>query len=199
VSHAVIRLHETTRTLPFHRPAPLTGLPLIYHREHLFPYTSYGDTESTPAPRAFRMVVLENDFLRVEVAPELGGRVYSLFDKRIGREILFSNPVVKPVRILPIWGFISGGLEFNFPIAHSPTSLAEVGCATGQAGDYGFIRVGEREARTGMEWVVELGLAAGSPALVQRSAFRNRTGAAHPWMSWTIGAVRLRPAAINRA
>jgi hypothetical protein len=97
---------------------------------------------------------------------------------------------VKSVRILPIWAFISGGIEFNFPIAHSPTSIAEVGCATGQIGDYGFIRVGEREARTGMEWVVELGLAADQPVLVQRSAFRNRTGADHPWMSWTITAVR---------
>jgi hypothetical protein len=186
----MIRLRETNRTLPFFRPVPLTSLPLIYHREHLFPYTSYGDTEATPTPRAFRMVVLENDSLRVEVAPELGGRIYSLFDKRIGKEILFSNPVVKPVRILPIWAFISGGIEFNFPVAHSPTSIAEVGCVHGQTGDYGFIRVGEREARTGMEWVVELGLVADQPVLVQRSAFRNRTGESHPWMSWTIAAVR---------
>jgi hypothetical protein len=185
----VIRIQETTRTLPFYRPVSLTSLPLIYHRDHLFPYPSYGDTESVPAPRAFRMVVLENDFLRVEVAPELGGRVYRLFDKRIGKDIIFSNPVVKPVRILPVWAFISGGIEFNFPIAHSPTSMAEVGCATGQAGDYGFIRVGEREARTGMEWVVELGLVEGRPVLVQRTAFRNLTGADHPWMSWTICAV----------
>jgi hypothetical protein len=136
------------------------------------------------------MVVLENDTLRVEVAPQLGGRMYSLFDKRIGKGILFSNPVVKPTRILPIWGFISGGMEFNFPIAHSPTSMAEVGCTSGQVGDYGFIRVGEREARTGMEWVVELGLMADQPVLIQRSAFRNRTGTDQPWMSWTITAMR---------
>jgi hypothetical protein len=186
----MIRIHETTRSIPFFQPMPLTELPLIYQREHLFPYTSYGDTAPAPVPRPFRMVVLENAALRVEVAPELGGRVYSLFDKRIGKEILFSNPVVKPVRILPIWGFISGGIEFNFPIAHSPTSIAEVGCTTGQTGDYGFIRVGEREARTGMEWVVELGLVADKPVLIQRSAFRNRTGSDHPWMSWTIAAVR---------
>lgn len=189
----MIRLEETTRPLPFHAPVPLTRLPLLYHREHLFPYPSYSDTADTPVPRPFRLVALENDFLRIEVAPELGGRVYSLFDKRIGREILFRNPVVKPVRILPIWGFISGGIEFNFPIAHSPTSIAEVGCVTGRRDDYGFIRVGEREARTGMEWVVELGLAEGCPALIQRTAFRNATPAAHPWMSWTITAVRSTP------
>lgn len=155
----MLHIHEFTRTLPCHAPLPLTALPLIYQREHLFPYSSYGDTETTPVPRNFRMVCLENEFLRVEVAPELGGRVYRLFDRRIGRDVVFSNPVVKSVRILPIWAFISGGIEFNFPIAHSPTSIAEVGCATGRIGNYGFIRIGEREARTGMEWVVELGLA----------------------------------------
>src|SRR5215831_18990623 len=186
----MIRLHHMHRALPFHRPVPLTNLPLLYHREHLFPYTSYGDTISDPVERQFKLAVLENEFLRVEVTPELGGRVYSLFDKRIGKEILFSNPVVKPTRILPIWAFISGGIEFNFPVAHSPTSIAEVGCATGRQGDYGFIRVGEREARTGLEWVVELGLAGDAPVLVQRTALRNETTAPQPWMMWTICAVR---------
>src|SRR5262245_31014791 len=189
----MIQIRETTRRLPFHRPVPLTNLPLIYHREHLFPYSSYGDTEAKPVPRDFRMVVLENAALRIEVAPELGGRVYSLFDKRIGKEILFSNPAVKPVRILPIWAFISGGIEFNFPIAHSPTSISEVGSTSGKVGDYGFVRVGEREARTGMEWVVELGLSADHPVLVQRTALRNQTSKAHPWMSWIIAAVRSTP------
>ena len=185
----MILIHETARTLPFYRPVPLTKLPLLYHREHLFPYTSHGDTAAEPVPREFRMVCLENEFLRVEVAPELGGRVYRLLDKRIGQDVIFSNPVVKPVRILPIWAFVSGGIEFNFPIAHSPTSIAEVGCTSGRDGNYGFIRVGEREARTGMEWSVELGLVEGCAALVQRTAFRNQTRTAHPWMSWTIAAV----------
>ena len=81
---------------------------------------------------------------------ELGGRVYSLFDKRINKEVLFSNPVVKPVRILPVWAFISGGIEFNFPIAHSPTSITEVGCTSGLEGNYGFIRVGD--ARPAAAW-----------------------------------------------
>jgi len=189
----VIRLAETRRVLPYYRPVPLTPLPLLYHREHLFPYTSYGDTETAPVPRVFRMLSLENEYLRVEVAPELGGRIYSLFDKRIGQEILFSNPVVKPVRILPVWAFLSGGIEFNFPIAHSPTSTQTVGATTGCVENYGFIRVGEREARTGMEWVVELGLQADQPVLVQRTALRNLTAAAHPWMMWTIAAMRSTP------
>lgn len=51
----MIRIHETPRVLPFFPPVPLTRLPLLYHREHLFPYTSYGDTQVTAESRAFRM------------------------------------------------------------------------------------------------------------------------------------------------
>jgi hypothetical protein len=40
----MIRIRETIRTLPYYRPVPLTPLPLIYQREHLFPYATYGDT-----------------------------------------------------------------------------------------------------------------------------------------------------------
>lgn len=189
----MIRVYETTRSLPFYRPVALTRLPLLFHREHLFPYTSYGETEAPPVARKFRLVTLENEYLRVEVMPELGGRVYSLWDKRIGKEILFRNPVVKPVRVLPIWAFISGGIEFNFPIAHSPTSICEVGCCYGCAEDYGFIRVGEREARSGLEWSVELGLVRGQAALVQRTSLRNHTHEGRPWMLWTIAAVPSTP------
>jgi len=48
----MIRIRETIRTLPYYRPVPLTPLPLIYQREHLFPYATYGRTHpfssSTP-------------------------------------------------------------------------------------------------------------------------------------------------------
>ena len=63
----MIQIQDTTRTLPFFRPVPLTGLPLLYNPEHLFPYTSYGDTMPAPVPRTFRMVVLENELLRSRI------------------------------------------------------------------------------------------------------------------------------------
>jgi len=181
---------ETSVTLPCYATTLLTRLPLLYDPEHLYPYPSHDETAAEPTPRAFRMLRIENDALRVLVAPELGGRVYSLFDKRVGKEILYCNPVVKPTRILPVWAYISGGIEFNFPISHSPTSTATVGSSFGCDGDYAWVRVGEREARSGMEWVVEIGLRAGLPILFQRTALRNATRRDQPWMFWSNGAVR---------
>ena len=47
------------------------------------------------APRAFRAAILENEFLRAVFLPELGGRLWSLFDKKAGRELLYVNDAVR--------------------------------------------------------------------------------------------------------
>jgi len=45
--------------------------------------------------KSYRAVYLENQYLRVTVLPELGGRVYAIFDKTAGRDALYTNHVVK--------------------------------------------------------------------------------------------------------
>ncbi|MBN2287944.1 MAG: DUF5107 domain-containing protein, partial [Candidatus Glassbacteria bacterium] len=49
-----------------------------------------------PKPASYRAVFLENEYLRITVVPEFGGRVYSLYDKLGGREVFYSNDVFKP-------------------------------------------------------------------------------------------------------
>jgi len=39
----MIRIHETTRSIPFFQPACLTVAPLIYHREHMIPDTTINE------------------------------------------------------------------------------------------------------------------------------------------------------------
>ena len=64
-------------------------------------------------PREFRIAVLENDVLRATFLPELGGRLWSLFDKRCGEELLYVNPVFQPVNIAIRGAWFSGGVEWN--------------------------------------------------------------------------------------
>ncbi len=70
-----------------------------------------------PEPRTYRAIFLENDFVRLTLLPELGGRIYRWQDKQTGRDILYANPVVKPTRWgIRGWWLAVGGMEWVFPL-----------------------------------------------------------------------------------
>jgi len=65
-------------------------------------------------PLSLKTVVLENEYLRAVFVPEYGGRLWSLFDKAQGRELLMSNPVLQPGNLAIRNAWLSGGIEWNF-------------------------------------------------------------------------------------
>jgi hypothetical protein len=72
-----------------------------------------------PAPRSYRLLVLENAYLRVLLLPELGGRVWQVIHKPSGKPMFYQNTVVKPTH----WGLADqrgwlalGGLEWGLPV-----------------------------------------------------------------------------------
>src|SRR5512136_864209 len=97
-----------------------------YGVAHIYPYTLQDEIAPQPTPTTYSTLELENEFLRLVVLPELGGRVYSLFDKLAGREVFYRNPVVRFSPLAIRGAFFSGGLEFSFPVAHAPTTASPV-------------------------------------------------------------------------
>jgi hypothetical protein len=76
------------------------------------------DRVGGPTDKRYRTLVLENDWLRLTILPELGGRIYRWEDKATGRDILYHNPVVKPTRWgVRGWWLATGGMEWAFPLA----------------------------------------------------------------------------------
>ncbi len=61
-----------------------------------------------------KTVVLENEHLKATFTPEYGGRLWSLWDKDLDRELLFANPVFQPANLGIRNAWISGGVEWNF-------------------------------------------------------------------------------------
>ena len=57
--------------------------------------------------------VLENEYLIARFLPEYGGRLHSLYDKKSGRDLLFTNPVIQPCNIATRNAWLSGGIEWN--------------------------------------------------------------------------------------
>ncbi|RLC66687.1 MAG: hypothetical protein DRI48_04120, partial [Chloroflexi bacterium] len=83
-------------------------------------WDAYQGADPTSVPRDYELLVLENDYLRVTLLPELGGRVYHMIFKPTGHNELYQNPVIKPIRKWGPpeqgWWMAVGGLEWGLPV-----------------------------------------------------------------------------------
>ena len=80
------------------------------------------DKEDKP----YTAVFLENEYIQVMVLPELGGRIQRAYDKTNGYDFVYYNEVIKPALVGLTGPWISGGIEFNWPQHHRPTTFAPV-------------------------------------------------------------------------
>ncbi|AZN43240.1 DUF5107 domain-containing protein [Paenibacillus albus] len=188
----MLKLTEWQETLLYHPVVPSGPVPTVCDSEGIYPYESFFETAERPVLRKFRMIAIENEWMKVTVCPDLGGKIHSIFLKTSGKEILFDAGAVRPVRILPRMAFISGGIEVSFPIAHTPVQIEAVHVQARQIGDRLYIWCGEREVRYGMHWTVEYSLGEHDRYLTQRATFVNKTSEAHAWMSWSNAALSAR-------
>jgi len=122
-AHAAIEIDRTTVS---DEEARYMG----WGRVHtILPYTMRDGYNRQRKPRAFKAAVLENERLRAVFLPQLGGRLWSLFDKREGRELLHVNPVFQPCNLALRNAWISGGVEWNCGIiGHTPFTVDDMAC-----------------------------------------------------------------------
>lgn len=76
--------------------------------------------------RTYQMVILENEYIRIEVMPEIGGRIYRALDKTNNYDFVYYNRVIKPALVGLAGPWISGGIEFNWPQHHRPNTFGPV-------------------------------------------------------------------------
>lgn len=86
---------------------------------------AYDAANPRPTAKTYRLLVLENRYLRLGILPDLGGRIYECTFKPTGNNEFYSNPVVKPTQWGPPsppypaganWWLAAGGLEWGFPV-----------------------------------------------------------------------------------
>ena len=89
------------------------------------PYEMLDDYGRTKRMRGIPSIVLENDHLRAEIVPRLGGKLWSLLDKDSGNELLSRNPVFQPANLAMLNAWASGGIEYNCGIiGHTPFTVS---------------------------------------------------------------------------
>jgi hypothetical protein len=162
----------------------------VFHSQygvaHIYPYTLQDEIASEPTEVTYQALILENQYLRVTVLPQLGGRVFSLFDKVSEREVFYKNPTIKFSPLAIRGAFFSGGLEFSFPVAHAPTTAEPINWdfLRGEDGSASII-IGGLEHMSGMRWTIKLTLFPDRCALAQDVQLFNPTPIPGRYHYWT--------------
>ncbi|GAA1491228.1 DUF5107 domain-containing protein [Brachybacterium sacelli] len=88
----------------------------------VYPMPFHERISQNARPRSWQAVHLENQWIRLVVLPELGGRVHIAYDKVAEYDIFYRNNVIKPALVGLAGPWISGGIEFNWPQHHRPAT-----------------------------------------------------------------------------
>ena len=92
----------------------------------VYPFPVIDRIEDEKRDRDYLGVWLENEYLRILILPELGGRVQMALDKTNDFHFVYHNRVIKPALVGLTGPWISGGIEFNWPQHHRPSTFSPV-------------------------------------------------------------------------
>ena len=92
----------------------------------IYPYPTIEKISDEKTDKIYNAVWLENEYLKVMILPELGGRIQRAYDKTNDYDFVYYNQVIKPALVGLCGPWISGGIEFNWPQHHRPTTFSPV-------------------------------------------------------------------------
>lgn len=92
----------------------------------VYPYPVVEKIEDVPVTRIYNALFLENEYVKIMILPELGGRVQMAYDKIKQRHFIYYNNVIKPALVGLTGPWISGGIEINWPQHHRPSTYLPV-------------------------------------------------------------------------
>ena len=81
----------------------------------VYPYPVVEKIEDEKHDRPWRAFFIENEYIKLMILPELGGRIQMAYDKVKKRHFVYYNQVIKPALVGLTGPWISGGIEFNWP------------------------------------------------------------------------------------
>jgi len=89
----------------------------------VYPYPIIEKISDQKRNKIYQALFLENEYIKVMILPALGGRVHMAYDKVRERHFVYYNEVIKPALVGLTGPWISGGIEFNWPQHHRPTTF----------------------------------------------------------------------------
>jgi tetratricopeptide (TPR) repeat protein len=158
----------------------------------VYPHAVIEKIYDEKADRSYRAVHLENEYLKIMVLPELGGRIQMAYDKVKQRHFIYYNQVIKPALVGLTGPWISGGIEFNWPQHHRPSTFEPVDFTiTEQEDGSKTIWVNEVERMFRTKGMAGFTLYPGKAYLEVTGKLYNRTPFPQTFLWWANPAVKV--------
>ena len=161
----------------------------------VYPYPVIESIANEPTPHDWNVVFLENEYIKVMVMPELGGRIQMAYDKIKQRHFVYYNHVIKPALVGLAGPWISGGIEFNWPQHHRPSTYSPVDCDIVENKDGSVtVWVNEMERMFHQKGAAGFTLRPGCAYLEIQGRVSNRTPLPQTFLWWANPAVEVNDA-----
>ncbi len=177
---AVREFEKEFKTYPFSDPNPVANPTNVY------PYYRFDGFTNKPVQQKWKVVELENDFIKLWVMPQIGGKIWTAIDKKNNRPFIYQNDAVKFRDIAMRGPWTSGGLEANFGIiGHTPGVSNAVDYIT-KKNDDGSVSciISLLDLLTQTRWNMEIRLPKDKAYFTTHVFWHNQTSLDQPYYSW---------------
>jgi tetratricopeptide (TPR) repeat protein len=142
--------------------------------------------------RPYKAVFVENEYVHLMVLPEIGGRIHVGQDRTNGYDFFYRQNVIKPALVGLLGPWISGGVEFNWPQHHRPSSFMPVQHMIEKAADGSVtIWLSEHEPMQRMKGMVGICVHPGKSCIEVKVRVYNRTPVVHTFLWWANVGIRV--------
>ncbi|WP_033147586.1 DUF5107 domain-containing protein [Prevotella sp. P6B1] len=161
----------------------------------VYPYPVIETMSDEKTDKEYKAIYIENEYIKVMILPELGGRVQMAYDKIKQRHFVYYNHVIKPALVGLAGPWISGGIEFNWPQHHRPSTYMPVDSTIVENEDGSItVWVNEMERMFHQKGMAGFTLRPGCAYLEIQGRVSNRTNLPQTFLWWANPAVEVNDA-----
>ena len=187
-----VELIKKRENIPTYIPKPANTLPMFFENKpyqgasgKLYPIPYSDGITDEKKDVDYTVYTLENEYIYTKLLPEVGGKILRAYDKVIDKDFIYYNEVIKPALVGIAGAWISGGIEFNWPQHHRPTTFMPLEAAVEENSDGGkTVWMGEVDPLYGMKGMMGVTVDPGRSYIKAKIRIYNRTAEAKTFMWW---------------
>lgn len=196
---AAVRAWEESITIPTYPEQAPDKNPMFFEKRvyqgssgKVYPNPITDLVSSEKSERTYKAVFLENEYVHLMILPEIGGRIHIGQDRTTGYDFFYRQNVIKPALVGLLGPWISGGVEFNWPQHHRPSTYMPVQYTIEQRADgSATIWLSEHEPMQRMKGMVGICLHPGKSYVEAKVRVYNRTPFAQTFLWWANTGIRV--------